>query len=182
MLLEINILLFSILLIIFGILISTFLKSMFFSIEIMYKFLFFTAPLLIFITNFIYLFIVHSRLIAWSITPLIIPLSYWILNKVKDSKGNKTYEDFRDFSVYFIDESHKQELNLKNEDIRIRVKNKKEITLIFNVYSSKDEKIIKSLIEDFKRQISLTFRNRYNVEILIDKKKTIRKNCNLIMV
>lgn len=181
MLLEINIILFSILLVIFVILISTFLKSMFFSIEILYKFIFFTAPLIIFIVNFIYLSIINSGYIIWSLSPLVIPISYWVLNKIKDFKGNKTYKNFRVFSSYLINEAKKKNLHLENEDIRIRVKNKREITLIFNVYSLEDEEIIKNLIVEFKKQISLTFQNQYQVEILVDKKKTIRNAHDLIM-
>lgn len=170
-LLGINIALILMLIITFIILRMHFLRNMLFNIEVLYTFTLLFAPLIIFVVNFISLLIINPPGLPFSLIPLVIPLGYWIITAIQNSSGNRTYKKFKAFSKKLASLAVKENVTIQEKDIRIRVKNKKEVTLIFNIYSNNDEQIMKHLIaNEFKNCINSTF-NHYKVEILLDKKK-----------
>lgn len=90
--------------------------------------------------------------------------------QVQNFNGHQTYQRFKILSNTFIEIAQSHNINIKSEDIRIRVKQRNEVCIIFNVYSSKEENMIKALRSNFLKTIEKTYKN-YKVEILIDKKK-----------
>jgi hypothetical protein len=179
MVLLVNIITIGVLIIIFIPLVLGYLKNAFFSITILYRFTILLVPIILFIVNLIYLYLTKSSLIFLSILPLLIPLIYSSVVKLQDSRGHKTYKKFKDFSKVLVQEANKIKINISTDDVRIRIKRRNNISIIFNVYSTNDEKSIEILFVDFQKMVKSTFK-KYNVEFLIDKKKGNNSPFNII--
>ncbi|MDY7960040.1 hypothetical protein [Bacillus thuringiensis] len=87
--------------------------------------------------------------------------------------GHKTYKKFKVFSKQLIKIANDNGVIISEKDIRIRIKKHKDVSIIFNVYSSKDEQQINDLRDEFQKCLDSYFGN-YNIEILVDKKKVGR--------
>ena len=174
-----NIICISILFVIFVLMLNGYFKNAFFSVSVLYKFSLFLAPVLLFLVNFIYLAIKGSSYLFLSFIPLLIPVLHSIKNKYQDSSGHNSYKIFQQFSEEFILLANKNGVSLTSDDIRIRIKKRNEISIIFNVYSTKDEKKIKDIKGDFLKFINVNTQ-KYKVEILIDKKKAEYKAVPII--
>jgi hypothetical protein len=170
MVILVNIITIGVLIFIFILLLLGYLKNAFFSITILYRFTILLAPIILFLVNLIYLYLTKSSLIFFSFLPLLIPLIYSSVVKLKDIHGHKTYKEFKEFSKLLVQKANENKINITHDDIRIRIKQRNNISIIFNVYSTNDEQNIKFLLADFQKNVKNTFK-KYNVEFLIDKKK-----------
>jgi hypothetical protein len=157
-----------ILALIFILLITTYLKSAFSDISILYIFTIFLTPIALFIVNFIYL--LRSPFVYYSALPLLIPIIYTLHEKVKNVRGHRLYIKIKEYANDLVIQANTYELNLSTEDIRIRMHPKNKVSIIFNVYSNDDEKKMKFLQREFCKQFKNKFKN-YDFEILVDKKK-----------
>lgn len=179
MVLIINIITLGILSIILTFLITVYLKNTFNSISIIYKFTILLAPLVLTTVNLIYLYRIQSSKILLALLPLLVPFLYGIFIKFQNFIGHKTHKKFKEFSTELVTLGKQFNLNITSDDIRIRVKKRNNVSIIFNVYTTNDEKTIKLKIDEFHQLINSTFKN-YNVEILIDKKKGEHPNFHSI--
>ncbi|MBT2727818.1 hypothetical protein J7E63_12805 [Bacillus sp. ISL-75] len=170
MVLLVNIITIGVLSIIFILLVMGYLKNAFFDITILYRFTILLAPIILFIVNLIFLYLTKSSLIFFSILPLLIPLIYSSIVRLQDFQGHKTYKEFKEFSKVLVRVANESKINISPDDVRIRIKQRNNVSIIFNVYSSSDEQIIKSLLADFQKTVKNAYK-KYNVEFLIDKKK-----------
>ncbi|MFE8697997.1 hypothetical protein ACFYKT_16770 [Cytobacillus sp. FJAT-53684] len=170
MVLLINIITMSVLIIIFILLVLGYFKNGFFSITILYRFTILLVPIILFIVNLIFLYLTKSSLIFLSILPLLIPLIYSSIVKFQDLHGHRTYKEFKEFSKVLVRAANESKIKISQDDVRIRVKQRNNISIIFNVYSTSDEQKIKFLITDFQKTVKNAY-EKYNVEFLIDKKK-----------
>ncbi|MDA2143482.1 MULTISPECIES: hypothetical protein [unclassified Bacillus cereus group] len=170
MVLIINIITLSLLSIIFVAILKRFNKNAYFDISILYTFTILIAPIIFFIVNVVSLYIIHSEKIYLSAIPLFIPCISVIYTRVQDYLGHKTYKRFKAFSDELIKIANNDGISINEKDIRIRIKKHNDVSIIFNVYSSKEEQKINGLRDEFQKCLDGSFEN-YNIEILIDKKK-----------
>ncbi|EEL38293.1 hypothetical protein bcere0020_43440 [Bacillus cereus Rock3-29] len=170
MVLIINIITLSLLSIIFVVILRNFNKNAFFDISILYTFTILIAPIIFFVVNVISLYIIHSEKIYLSAIPLLIPCIYGVYTRVQDYLGHKTYKKFKAFSNELIKIANNEGIIISEKDIRIRIKKYDDVSIIFNVYSSKEEQRINGLRDEFQKCLNSSF-EKYNIEILVDKKK-----------
>lgn len=145
-------------------------RSMFFDISLLYTFVILLAPFILFIINFIFLYINHSSYLYFSFSPLLIPVTYWVYNNITNYNSKKSYRYFKSFSSNIIEIAKDNNLNIYNEDIRIRVKKGKDIDIILNFPPANDEKQILLLINELEKLVQIMFK-KYNVKFLVDKKR-----------
>ncbi|MFJ8217419.1 hypothetical protein [Bacillus cereus] len=180
MVLIINIITLSLLSVIFVVILRLFNKNAFFDISILYIFTILIVPIIFFVVNLVSLYIIHSEKIYLSAIPLLIPFIYGAYTRMQDYMGHKTYKKFKAFSKQLINIANDNGVIINEKDIRIRIKKHKDVSIIFNVYSSKDEQKINDLRDEFQKCLGSYFGN-YNIEILVDKKKVGRETyCDLI--
>ncbi|MEH6891787.1 hypothetical protein V7024_19275 [Bacillus sp. JJ864] len=170
MVLIINIITLILMSVIFVVILKQFNKNAFFDISILYIFTILFVPIIFFVVNLVCLYSIHSEKIYLSAIPLLIPCIYWICTRVQDYFGHKAYKRFKAFSNQLIIIANNEGLIINEKDIRIRIKKRNDVSIIFNVYSSKDEQKINGLRDEFQKCLDHSFEN-YNIEILVDKKK-----------
>ncbi|HDR8463717.1 TPA: hypothetical protein QC311_004668 [Bacillus cereus] len=173
MVLIINIITLSLLSVIFVVILRLFNKNAFFDISIIYIFTILIVPIIFFVVNLVSLYIIHSEKIYLSAIPLLIPFISVAYTRMQDYMGHKTYKKFKVFSKQLIKIANDNGVIISEKDIRIRIKKHKDVSIIFNVYSSKDEQQINDLRDEFQKCLDSYFGN-YNIEILVDKKKVGR--------
>lgn len=158
-----------------------YLKSMLFDISIIYNFAIFFIPVILTLVNLVYLFATDSNKMLLSFLPLIIPILSSIIIKIRNNYGHKTYLKFKEYSKELILIANKKDIDITSNDVRIRIKPKKNVSIIFDVYSNRDETNLLKIIEELQRFINSSFKE-YTIELLIDKKKDLNNNTPFIQL
>ncbi|MCY7708694.1 hypothetical protein P4T38_13855 [Bacillus safensis] len=170
----VNLITLSILSVILFRLFATYNKDALFDISIIYIFIIIFSPIILSVVNIIYLYKTGSHNLILGFCPLLFTLVYVFISKFQNFIGHKIYKKFEGFSNELILLAKKHNVDLKPDDIRIRIKKRNNVSIIFNVYSIKDEKVLKNKMFEFHELLNRNFPH-YIVEILIDKKKI--NNC-----
>lgn len=144
--------------------------QMFFDISILFKLFIFTIPIAISIINLILLPILSDYSVLLGFIPLSIPLAYSLYSWASDYFGGKFYDEFSKVKseLHRVTQSH--HLNLTEEDFIIRIRNKRNVNILVNVYSEKEEQEIKRLRQTLLDVIKSKY-PKINARISIDRKK-----------
>ncbi|QWG51685.1 hypothetical protein EXW28_18265 [Bacillus mycoides] len=148
-------------------------KRMFFDISIIYTVVILLVPLMFFFTNLIYTIIFNkSHGVGWTFIPLLIPIVYFIISKIQEKIRGSLYRKSKQLIASPIIELAMQDnLIIKNQDIRIRIRNKNRIDFIINVYSESEKKILADLINKHEENLKSKIINQ-KIRFIFDEKKS----------
>lgn len=144
--------------------------QMFFDISILLKLFIVIIPIVISIINLILLPILSDSSVLLGFIPLLIPLTSFLYSWGSDYFGGKFYDEYSKVRSDLHRVTQANHLNLTEEDFIIRIRNRKNVNIVVNVYSDKEELEIKGLRQTLLDVIASKY-PKQNVRILIDRKK-----------
>ncbi|GEM_PF-3974655 len=157
--------------------IKIYLTKMLFDISNLIKLFIFIIPISLSIVNSVMLFIFTNYNFLLGFIPIIIPCLYFIFSFSSDYFGEKIYNQFKKNINDLYEFTVMNDLNIQKEDFIIRIRNKKRVSIIINVYSNDEEKKVKELRKDLLNLVK-NKNPKYEIEILVDKKKDQNKYTN----
>lgn len=144
--------------------------QLFFDISYLHRLIILHIPISLSIINLIALLFLSDYSLLWVFIPLSIPLSYFIYSWWNDYFGERQFHNMVSLTLPLLEMAQDEQLNLLKDDLIVRIKNRKRVDIIINVYSTEDEAKIKTLRGDMIEQMRKS-RPNHHFEVLIDKKK-----------
>lgn len=152
--------------------IKKYANEVLFDVSTIYKYVVFIFPSFMLILNFILIPILTDFNRAWSLLFILIPIIGKISFFTSNFISKKRYKQFSNSLEHVYILIRKNNLDISKEDLNIRVKNKKSLNIVINVYSSEDEKKVKTLRTNIiKSFLGEKDESKYEIRLLIDKKK-----------
>lgn len=144
--------------------------QLFFDISYLYRLIILHIPISLSIINLIALLFSSDYSLLWVFIPISIPLSYFIYSWWSDYFGEREFHNIVSLTIPLHEMAQDEQLSISTDDFIVRIKNRKRIDIIINVYSTEDEAKIKTLRGDMLEQLRKS-RPNHHFELLIDKKK-----------
>jgi hypothetical protein len=179
MLISINILI----LILLGFILRTsfkiYNKSMFSDISFLYYLFIIILPLVIGLTNIVLVAIMFPKFILLAFSPFSIPLFYFLKVKISNKTGSKKYNELIEVKEDLKNFAKELNLEIENEDIRIRILQKNRVDIIINFYTKIQRDVFKESLDKTNRLLSTNKKyNKYKFNIYLNEKEVGEKKSN----
>lgn len=148
-------------------------RSMFVGVGALYAYGGVVIPGLFAFFNLVLLLVFYPAYFWLSFLPLVIPLTIFLVLQVNNYRGGREYDNFKLFGDRFIHDARRHGIHLFEQDVRVRIMNKKKMEYLLNVYGDDQEAKLKPLLKKYEEMAQAEFED-YNIRIYIDKQREPR--------
>ncbi|HGG0586951.1 hypothetical protein [Bacillus cereus] len=168
----INIILLFLLVIIYFVMKKKMGESILFDVSIIYKYLFLYSPVVIFIVNIIFTYILKKEAMLYSLLPLLVPFLYYVYRGKVNIQGEREYSELEDIIIPMVlQEFKKRNINIQHGQISIRISDKEEkgkkkyLNVVLHLPETNQQIVeIKNII--FK-EVKMMFQSRYITKVTV---------------